>query len=67
LGRSELRHLTEWTDGRFGTELNFKLYRQATNKIIGISDKPRVPRQVLLLRQHRLMSISNASTSRVAQ
>jgi hypothetical protein len=39
LGRSELRYLTEWTDGRPGTELNFKVYRQATNKIIGISDE----------------------------
>jgi hypothetical protein len=24
--------------GRPGTELNFKLYRQATNKIVGVSD-----------------------------
>ena len=38
MGRSELRHLTAWQDGRPGTELNFKFYRQATNKIIGISD-----------------------------
>lgn len=38
LGRNELRHLTDWQDGRPGTELNFKLYRQATNKIVGISD-----------------------------
>ena len=38
LGRSELKHFTDWNDGRPGTELNFKLYRQATNKIIGISD-----------------------------
>ena len=38
LGRSELRSLTDWHDGQPGTELNFKLYRQATNKIVGISD-----------------------------
>jgi hypothetical protein len=38
LGRKELRRLTDWTDRRPGTELNFKLYRQATNKIAGISD-----------------------------
>jgi len=39
LGRRELRHLTDWEDGRPGTELNFKFYRQATNKIVGISEK----------------------------
>jgi hypothetical protein len=38
LGRSELRRFTDWNDGRPGTELNFKFYRQATNKIAGISD-----------------------------
>jgi hypothetical protein len=38
LGRVELRGFRDWTDGRAETELNFKLYRQATNKIIGISD-----------------------------
>lgn len=37
LGRSELKHLTNWKDGQPGTELNFKFYRQATNKIVGIS------------------------------
>ena len=37
LGRSELKPLTEWNDGQPGTELNFKFYRQATNKIVGIS------------------------------
>ena len=37
LGRSELKLFTDWNDGRPETELNFKLYRQATNKIIGIS------------------------------
>ncbi len=39
LGRSELKHFTDWNDGQPGTELNFKFYRQATNKIIGISDE----------------------------
>ena len=39
LGRRELKHLTDWNDGRPGTELNFKFYRQATNKIVGISSK----------------------------
>jgi hypothetical protein len=39
LGRSELRHFTDWNDGQPGTELNFKFYRQATNKIAGISDE----------------------------
>ena len=36
LGRSELKHITHC--GQPGTELNFKFYRQATNKIVGISD-----------------------------
>jgi hypothetical protein len=38
LGRAELRDLTNWDDGQPGAELNFKFYRQATNKIVGISD-----------------------------
>jgi hypothetical protein len=38
LGRSELRGFTDWNDGQPRTELSFKLYRQATNKIAGISD-----------------------------
>jgi len=38
LGRHELRPFADWDDGRPETELNFKLYRQATNKIVGISD-----------------------------
>ena len=38
LGRSEIKHFTDWNDGQPGTELNFKFYRQATNKIAGISD-----------------------------
>jgi hypothetical protein len=39
LGRSELKPFCNWGDDRPQTELNFKLYRQATNKIAGISDK----------------------------
>jgi len=37
LGRAELRAFTDWDDGRPETELCFKFYRQATNKIAGIS------------------------------
>ena len=39
LGRSEVKLFSDWNDGRPGTELNFKFYRQPTNKIAGISDK----------------------------
>ena len=39
LGRSELKRFSNWNDGRPETELNFKFYRQATNKIVGISDE----------------------------
>ena len=39
LGRSQLKHFSDWDDGRPETELNFKFYRQATNKIAGISDE----------------------------
>jgi hypothetical protein len=39
LGRSELKRFCDWNDGRPETELNFKFYRQAINKIVGISDK----------------------------
>lgn len=39
LGRRDLKPLTDWKDGQPGTELNFKFYRQATNKIVGISDE----------------------------
>jgi hypothetical protein len=38
LGRSELKPFSDWKDGRPETELNFKFYRQATNKIVGITD-----------------------------
>jgi hypothetical protein len=39
LGRRELKSFSDWSDGRPETELNFKFYRQATNKIAGISDE----------------------------
>lgn len=45
LGRDELKRFKDWKgfrdwkDGRPETELNFKFYRQATNKIVGISDE----------------------------
>lgn len=39
LGRSELKRFANWKDGKPETELNFKFYRQATNKIVGISDE----------------------------
>ncbi|MBX3736007.1 MAG: hypothetical protein KF715_04895 [Candidatus Didemnitutus sp.] len=37
LGRAELKPFSDWNDGRPETELNFKFYRQATNKIGRIS------------------------------
>lgn len=39
LGRRELKQFTDWNDGRPETELNFKFYRQATNKVVGVSDE----------------------------
>ncbi|HEV7632241.1 MAG TPA: hypothetical protein VGO41_04575 [Steroidobacteraceae bacterium] len=39
LGRTELKRFSGWNDGRPETELNFKFYRQATNKIAGISEE----------------------------
>ncbi|SFV28874.1 hypothetical protein [Hyphomicrobium facile] len=39
LGRAKLKAFSDWNDGRPETELNFKFYRQATNKIVGISDE----------------------------
>ena len=39
LGRGELKRFKDWDDGRPESELNFKFYRQATNKIVGISDE----------------------------
>jgi hypothetical protein len=37
LGRGQLKPFADWKDGRPETELNFKFYRQATNKIVGLS------------------------------
>ena len=39
LGRNELRRFADWHDGKPETELNFKFYRQATNKIVGLSEE----------------------------
>ena len=39
LGRRDLKPFADWDDGRPETELNFKFYRQATNKIAGISEE----------------------------
>jgi hypothetical protein len=38
LGRRDLKPFADWGDGRPETELNFKFYRQATNKLVGLSD-----------------------------
>src|SRR5258708_13797064 len=38
LGRSDLKPFVDWNDRQPQTELNFKFYRQSTNKIVGISD-----------------------------
>jgi hypothetical protein len=37
LGRADLKAFSQWKDGRPQTELNIKLYRQATDKIVGIT------------------------------
>jgi hypothetical protein len=39
LGRSDLKPFTDWNDGQPETELNFKSHRQATSKIVGLSDE----------------------------
>jgi hypothetical protein len=39
LSRNELKQFIDWNDGRPETELNFKFYRQLTNKVVGISDE----------------------------
>jgi hypothetical protein len=39
LGRRELKPFSEWSYGHPETELNFKFYRQATNKIVGLSSE----------------------------
>jgi hypothetical protein len=38
LARPDLKPCSDWDDGRPQTELNFKFYRQATNKIVGLSE-----------------------------
>ena len=42
LGRSELKLFSDGNDGRPESELNFKFYRQATDKIVAISDQAAV-------------------------
>jgi len=39
LGRNDFKPFNNWNDGQSRTELNFKFYRQSTNKIVGISDE----------------------------
>ena len=39
LGRAELRAFTDWESESPESELNFKFYRQATNKIVGLSER----------------------------
>lgn len=39
LGRRECKGFTNWNDGRPQSELNFKFYRQSTNKVVGVSDE----------------------------
>ena len=39
LGRNELRRYADGAGGDPGAELHFKLYRQATNKIVGVSEE----------------------------
>lgn len=38
LCRADLNGFTHWKDGQPQTELNFKLYRQATDKVVGLDD-----------------------------
>ena len=39
IGRNKLKSFKDWKDGQPETELNFKFYRQATNKIVGLSEQ----------------------------
>lgn len=39
LGRADLKPFADWDDGKPQTELNFKFYRQATNKVVGLSNE----------------------------
>jgi hypothetical protein len=48
LGRSELKHFCDWNDDRPETGLNFKFYRQATNKIAGnLGSSSGIPPRIL--------------------
>lgn len=38
LGRRDLKPFAAWGDGQPQTELNFKFYRQATDKLAGVTD-----------------------------
>jgi len=38
LGRDQLKVFRDWSDGDPRSELNFKFYRQATNKVVGLSE-----------------------------
>ena len=69
LGRSELKPFSDWDDGRPETELNFKFYRQATNKIVGISDEAAAFLQRFFRRgrsRHEQSMAYNRSTRRTA-
>ena len=39
LGRAELKSFSDWKSEGPETELNFKFYRQATNKVVGLSEQ----------------------------
>ncbi|WP_374442328.1 hypothetical protein [Stella sp.] len=38
LGRAELPRRSDWSDGSPAAEIDFKFYRQGTDKIVGLSD-----------------------------
>lgn len=39
LAKAALRRFMDWGDGRAERELNFKFYRQATDKLVGITPR----------------------------
>ena len=53
LGRRELRGFCDGDDRRPEAELDFKLYRQATNKIVGISEEAAAFLRQFLARRKR--------------
>jgi len=63
LGRSELKPFSDWNDGRPETELNFKFYRQATNKIVGVSDQAAAFLRRFFTRDRWVSSTSTSSAS----